>query len=276
MANPDPRRPFPMRICLVALCLLFAGSAKSRGRESLLTEITQGRSAGIHNAVFRADTTRRYEVKECKGHAVTISAWVWLTTSQSSFFAANDAFFHGLVFGLERSKASAEQRLMTCLGTGKAWEKTGGVVDCPSGCWNHLVATIEPTGRVTEYLNGHPVVSTSTGKQIEIVPGSILSVMFGSEASTAGMPADTELGRLGGFEIYDSAMRPDEVKALYLAGQKDANPTVKPSWFLVWSWVMMIGAGAFAITLSMRSWNKKLHEIPAPVSLHRRLDRRPY
>ena len=261
MANPDPRRPFPMRICLVALCLLFAGSAKSWGRESLLTEITQGRSAGIHNAVFRADTTRRYEVKECKGHAVTISAWVWLTTSQSSFFAANDAFFHGLVFGLERSKASAEQRLMTCLGTGKAWEKTGGVVDCPSGCWNHLVATIEPTGRVTEYLNGQPVVSTSTGKQIEIVPGSILSVMFGSEASTAGMPADIELGRLGGFEVYDSAMSPVEVKALYLAGHEHQGQPIK-SLFPMAAGVGLV-LGFVVLAFSFRGRAKKLLTTPS-------------
>ena len=261
MANPDPRRPFPMRICLVALCLLFAGSAKSWGKESLLTEITQGRSADIHSDVFRADTTRRYEVKACKGHAVTISAWVWLTTSQSSFFAANDAFFHGLVFGLERSKASAEQRLMTCFGTAKAWEKTGGVVDCPSGCWNHLVATIEPTGRVTEYLNGQPVVSTNTGKQIEIVPGTILSVMFGSEASTAEMPADIELGRLGGFELYDSAMSPDEVKALYLAGHEHRVQPIK-SLFPIAAGVGL-GLGFVVLAFCLRDRPKKLLTTPS-------------
>ena len=135
---------------LVALIFLFAGSAQSWGHESLLVKCANHGASEIHSAVFQTNTSRRYEIRECKSHALTISAWIWLSTPQSSFFAANDAFFHGLVFGVERSKNGGQQRLMTCFGTGKAWEKAGGFIDCPSGCWNHLVTTIEPTGRVTE------------------------------------------------------------------------------------------------------------------------------
>ena len=227
----------------------------------MLAERTEGRSAEIHSAVFRADTTRRYEIKECKGHALTLSAWVWLSTPHSSFFAANDAFFHGLVFGVERSKDGGQQRLMTCFGTGKEWEKAGGVIDCPSGCWNHLVATIEPTGRVTEYLNGQQVVSTSTGKQIEIVPGTALSVMFGSDASAVGMPADAELGRLGGFEIYDSSLSPVEVKDLYLAGHEHRRQPKKP--FYPMAAGVGLALGFVVLAFSLMGRDKKLLSTPS-------------
>ena len=259
---------------LVALIFLFAGSAQSWGHESLLVKCANHGASEIHSAVFQTNTSRRYEIRECKSHALTISAWIWLSTPQSSFFAANDAFFHGLVFGVERSKNGGQQRLMTCFGTGKAWEKAGGFIDCPSGCWNHLVTTIEPTGRVTEYLNGQPVVSTSTGKQIEIVPGTALSVMFGSEASASGAPADTELGRLGGFEIYDAAMNPSEVKALYEAGHTDESRHAHPLYPTTAGVGLVLGLMVLSFSLKPRV--KKLLTTPAVPVQHRRRAISPY
>ena len=193
------------------------------------------------------------------------------------FFAANDAFFHGLVFGLERSREEGgSYRFVTCIGTGKEWEKVECFVECAGGCWIHLATTIEATGRIAEYYNGQQIMSEIVKKPIAIVPGTHLSLMFGHDPSLAENRTYTDLGHLGGFEIYDFAMTPGEVKALYSGGRKDSKPTVKPSWFLVWSWVLMIGAGAVAITLSMRSWTKKLREIPSPVSSHLRRVRSPY
>ena len=163
---------------------------------------------------------------------------------------------------------------MTCFGTGKEWEKAGGVIDCPSGCWNHLVATIEPTGRVTEYLNGQPVVSTSTGKQIEIVPGTALSVMFGSDASAVGMPANAELGRLGGFEIYDSAMSPDEVKALYQARHEHRGEPKKLFYPMAAGVGLALGFVVLAFPLMGRA--KKLLHTPSITLQPRRRAISPY
>jgi Concanavalin A-like lectin/glucanases superfamily len=259
-----------MRMRLVASLLLFAGSAQSWGRESLLDKHSDNGVSETRSGVFRTNSTRRYVIKECKGHALTVSAWIWLSNPHSSFFAANDAFFHGLVFGLERSKDDKTQRMMTCLGTGKAWEKVGGIIDCRSGCWNHLTATIEPAGLVTEYLNGQLVTSTRVEQPIEIIPGTSLSVMFGSESSSAGISADTELGRLGNFEIYDDAMSSGEVKALYDAGHEVGAVPAAPLYPIAAGVGLVFGLAVLAFRMKPRA-KKILVTIPEAVRPRRRI-----
>lgn len=89
---------------LVALIFLFASSAQSWGHESLLVKCANHGASEIHSAVFQTNTSRRYEIRECKSHALTISAWIWLSNHKAVFLPQMTPFSMGwfLVWSAQR------------------------------------------------------------------------------------------------------------------------------------------------------------------------------
>jgi len=210
-----------MRPWLLFVILCAGWSERSFAYESLLETRSEFHTSHVVGRLgkemeslgFKGDSTLTYHLKHNAEKALTISTWIWLSSAESSFFAVNDMFFHGIIFGLERAKDLAKgKRLMFCVGTGDDWEKVGCNVECIAGSWNHLVATIDAGGNVTEYLNGRPVVYLSIGKKLSMIPETPLRVMFGRES-----PHDNsqELGRLEEFDVYDHALTPGEVLSLF-------------------------------------------------------------
>lgn len=210
-----------MRPWLLFVILCAGWSERSFAYESLLetrsefhTSHVAGRLGKENESLrFKGDSFITYQLRHNAHQALTISAWIWLSTPKSSFFAVNDMFFHGFVLGLERDQhLPSGKRLMFGVGTGNDWAKARCNLECPGDSWNHLAATVDSRGLITEYFNGRPVVSSPTGKTVSMIPDSPLQVMFGSET---GSDHSRELGRLGAFDVYDRALSPQEVLSLF-------------------------------------------------------------
>jgi hypothetical protein len=174
-----------MRPWLLFVIMCAGWSERSFAYESLLETRSEFHTSHVVGRLgkemeslgFKGDSTLTYNLKHNAAKSLTISTWIWLSSAESSFFAVN-----------------------------------GCNVECIAGSWNHLVATIDAGGNVTEYLNGRPVVSLSIGKKLSMIPETPLQVMFGCEN-----PHDNsqELGRLEEFDVYDHALTPGEVLSLF-------------------------------------------------------------
>ncbi|OPY36430.1 MAG: hypothetical protein A4E35_01969 [Methanoregula sp. PtaU1.Bin051] len=121
--------------------------------------------------------------------------------------------------------AGTEPRTGWTLGTrvSELWDDDGNAIrtqaasppadDLPSAGWNHKALVYNGT-HVTEYLNGAPV---------NVYAASGMPVGGGEEVMTIGSwrPfGQNYAGQVDEFRIYDRALRPDELAALYREGSR--------------------------------------------------------
>ena len=153
---------------------------------------------------------------------ITVAAWVYRQSNQTGTVTVAsrqlgtgylEPFFLGFMGGNYRW-------FVNTVGPGYSSYTIGGAA--PVGQWTHLVGIYDGS-LVRLYINGVQEFAIAHSGQLVSANGGPLTL--GASYNDAGFSAQEPLhGRIDEFQMYNRALSPAEIEALYQAGNPDSTP----------------------------------------------------
>ncbi|MGD0728804.1 MAG: LamG domain-containing protein [Candidatus Micrarchaeaceae archaeon] len=143
-----------------------------------------------------------------QANAITVSAWVKITTSTQYMIFDRGLTFTSGSFYMWGSPSDPE---FTDCGISGCYNTLFNTNALQTGTWYNLVSTFNPsTGITTSYLNGVQVATSSSG----LIP-STSNIVIGSYLGGSGYALN---GLLSNIQLYNTSLSGNDVKALYVEG----------------------------------------------------------
>jgi hypothetical protein len=143
----------------------------------------------------------------------TIATWVWVNSNSQAWQRIFDFGKDSTVYMFLTAKAGGSNVLrfgITVAGNNNE-QRVDGPAALSTGSWNHVAVVLGPSGG-SLFLNGEQVGSNSEMTLRPADLGNLLDCYIGRSQ----FPGDPYFdGRIDEFRIYDRALSPTEIKALY-------------------------------------------------------------